>query len=109
MSIFKMRKQDLLELYQLCGLYRHVYGGNGEKLATELMEEIAWRYREDSGEEITKARNPRNAGRKKKYTDAVNEKILSLNRSGISKRNIAKEIGCSLGHVQDVIKEAKSN
>lgn len=100
----EMKVQDLIELYQLCRIYQATYNGEGGDAAARLMLEISAEYRRRSGgEEISKARNPREAGRKRKYTEETNQKIQELHREGLSKRKIAKEIGCSLGHVQDVI------
>lgn len=103
MSVLKMKEQDLLELYQMCAVYVRTYGG---KAAVELKEEVAQRYREQSGgKEISGAGNPRGAGRRRIYPETTNEKIMQLHSRGMSKRRIAKEIGCSLGHVQDVVRE----
>lgn len=108
MERISMRPQDLLELYQLVRLYKRSYGdGRAADLGT-LLEELEEKYKERTkGEDIRQAGNPRGAGRKRKYTEQENEKILGLYKKGKSLRRISQEVGCSIGHVQDVIKVQK--
>ena len=101
MSGIQMNPQDLLELYQLIRLYEGTYADSGA---------VDEKYKERTGgEDIGQAGNPRGAGRKKKYTEKENEKILELRKKGDSLRRISRETGCSAGHVQDVIKACKRN
>lgn len=102
----QMKGQDLLELYQLVGMYVQCYGDDKKKTLQELLEGIEKKYRESTrGKDIKRARNPRGAGRKKEYPDGTNQKILEMYRSRRSLREIAREVSCSVGHVQDVIRE----
>ena len=55
------------------------------------------------------ARNSRGAGRKRKRDEKEDRRILDMYETkDRSLRQIAKEAGCSLGHVQDVIRRANS-
>lgn len=105
MKALGMKEQDLVELYQLCRMYKGTYSSAGREAAGELMQEIEREYRERSGGgEIAVARNPRRAGRRRIYKEETDKRIQELDGEGMSKRGIAKEIGCSLGHVQDVLR-----
>lgn len=100
-----MKRQDLVELYQLCRMYSWTYGGDGAEAAERLMREAGARYREAGGKgDIAAESNPRGAGRKRIYGEETNRRIWELHREGMSKRRIAEEVGCSLGHVQDVMR-----
>lgn len=98
----ELKRQDLEELYQLLVLYENIHGNSP---APELLEEVAERYRSNYGEDISTKRNPRNAGRKKNYTEEDKTRILEQRRKGESIRKIAEEIGCSVGYVQGVLSE----
>lgn len=98
----EMKRQDLEELYQLVRVYEMVYDGI---VAQKFAEEIEKRYEDIYEEKITGKRNPRKAGRKKKYTEEIRKEILALRKEGITIREIAKEMGCSVGYVQGVLSE----
>lgn len=103
-----MREQDLLELYQLTSLYKRTYPEDVMQNMEELLEMVSLRYRETTnGKNIKGQTNPRKAGRKPTYTEEVNQKIIGLHHCGVSLRGITKEIGCSLGHVQNIIQQEK--
>lgn len=105
MGMLGMKRQDLVELYQLCRMYKGTYSGAGREAAEKLMQEAEREYRERYGEgDISEAKNPRGAGRRRIYKEEINKRIKELHGEGMSKRGIAKELGCSLGHVQDVIR-----
>lgn len=101
MSKLHMRAQDLIELYQLTALYKTTYDADLEK----FLKMISECYQDISGQDITLASNPRQAGRQPKYTADQNNNIIRLYQSGMSYRQIAKEIGCSIGHIQSVVKK----
>lgn len=107
----RMKEQDLLELYQLLEIYQRVYQKDGERGWEELLEEIEKRYREyTGGDEIKLARNPRGAGRKRVYSEEKDRELLRLYyKEKQSLRNTAKEMGCSVGHVQDVIRRERQS
>lgn len=110
MSALSMKGQDLLELYQLLSLYRQAYHEDGaaEKDLDGWLKAVAQRYKERTdGKDVREGRNPREAGRKRKYTEEQNEGIMHLYKEGLSIRRIAEEARCSPGHVQDVIKGKK--
>ena len=110
MGGIQMKPQDLLELYQLIRLYERTYADSRAVDIRTLEREVGEKYKERTGgEDIGQAGNPRGAGRKKKYTEKENEKILELRKKGDSLRRISRETGCSAGHVQDVIKACKRN
>ena len=100
--MLEMKRQDLEELYQLAGLYGKTYGS---KAAGELLKEVARRYNSTYKEDIQGKRNPRNAGRRRRYTEDVKNEIKSLRGKGLSIRKIAGETGCSVGYVQGVLSE----
>lgn len=105
--VLQMRKQDLLELYQLLTLYQKTYECSGK--LEWLMQEIEERYWENpGGRDIRKDTNPRNAGRRKKYTEKDRERIRQLHQEGKTVRAIASETGCSIGYVQGIIKTGKA-
>ena len=100
--MLEMKRQDLEELYQLLSMYRGVYRAEE---AGGILEEVRRRYRERYGEDIREKRNPRKAGRKKKYTEEQRRRIRELREEGQTIREIAKETGCSVGYVQDVLSD----
>lgn len=100
-----MKEMDLIELHQLLLLYRRTYLEIEETTVSCLLEEIGEKYRYISGgQDIKTAHNPREAGRKKKYTSEQNARIVEIRSSGKSIRETAREAGCSTGHVQDVLR-----
>ena len=100
----EMNKKDMAELYQLLKIYRMVYPEQGEA-ADQIAGDLEARYREAGGAEISRVRNPRNAGRKRTYTEEREERIIGLRREKHSMQEIAKMECCSLGMVQRVLKE----
>ncbi len=108
MAVVRMKEQDLLELWQLLKMYRQTYGEEGENNLERCLEGIGERYKEETkGGDIRKGRNPRKAGRKRVYTKEENAEIRQLHSQGLSIREIGRRAGCSIGHVQNVIKESK--
>lgn len=104
-----MSEMDLIELYQLLSLYRRTYQEDGKKTPAELLKDIGDIYGKISGgKDIGEARNPRGAGRKRIYSGEMNKKIKDLYGSNRSMRKTAREAGCSLGHVQDVVSQKGS-
>lgn len=103
-SRVEMRQQDMVEMYQLLTVYRTTYPDR-ESMAALLLEDVAWRYQKAYGEEIASRRNPRNAGRKPKYTKEEGQKVIELREKGLSYRQIAEKTGYSLSHVQRVLNE----
>ena len=97
-----MKRQDLEELYQLLELYERTYG---EKEAEKVLAKVEEDYRNIYGEKIGEKRNPRKAGRKRKYTEVTKGEIHKFRREGLTIREIAKETGCSVGYVQSVLSE----
>lgn len=104
-----MKEMDLIELHQLLSLYRRTYLEKDETMVAALLEEVGVKYRFVSGgKDIREARNPREAGRKRVYTSEQDARILAIRTSGKSIRETAREAGCSIGHVQDVLKKKHS-
>ena len=103
-SAIEMRQQDMVEMYQLLTIYRITYPNN-ETIVDELLEDIERRYSKVYGGRIASKRNPRNAGRKPKYTEEKDQEIKAFREEGLSYRQIAGKCGCSLNHVQTVLKE----
>lgn len=103
-STIEMRQQDMVELYQMLTVYRMTYPDR-ESAAVLLLEDVAWRYQKIYGERITTKRNPRNAGRRPKYTREESQQIIELREEGLSYRKIAEKTECSFSYVQRVLKE----
>lgn len=93
----EMCRQDLLELYQLLEMYNRTYS---PEYGNVILDEIRAHYRKRYGEEAAQARNPRGAGRRKKYNVRKDQEIARLRSEGKTIREIAKETGCSVGYVQ---------
>ena len=107
-SWLQMKEMDLIELHQLLSMYRSTYLETDETIARNLLEEIGDKYRNlTRGKDILKARNPREAGRKRIYTREQDENIIRIRESGKSIRETAKEAGCSPGHVEDVLRRKR--
>lgn len=104
----QMREQDLLELYQLTAIYRRTYGKDTMQSLDVFLNMLEERYRHNTaGKDVKQQKNPRKAGRKAKYTEEQNRQISELFQNGASLRRAAKEAGCSVGHVQDILKRKK--
>lgn len=104
-----MKEMDLIELYQLLSLYRRTYLENDETIVAGLLEDVGRKYRHVSGgKDIRVAHNPREAGRKRKYTPEQDARIAAIRGAGKSIRETAREAGCSIGHVQDVLRKNRS-
>jgi hypothetical protein len=94
----------MIEFHQLLRMYIMTYPQ--KKAETEIIiSDIEERYRKVTGEEIREAKNPRNAGRKRRYTEEMDRRIVELRKQEYSLRRIAREEKCSLGRVQDVLKK----
>lgn len=98
----EMKRQDLIELYQLASLYSRTYGSQSTE---SLLKELNSRYQEKYGADISDESNPRDAGRKKKYDEKTDRRIMQMHGRGCSVREIAQETGCSVGYVQSVIRK----
>lgn len=101
-----MKAVDLGELYVLLEMYGRVYGG----VSKELMEGIETAYEEAEklkGNYRRKEtiRNPRGAGRTSTVTEEQIEQAIHLYRSGYKIRDIAAEMGRSVGYVHKLIHE----
>lgn len=108
MAIMELKEQDLLELHQLLELYFQTYQEEKNGIEETLSENISLHYRQvTNGKNIRSSSNPRNAGRKKVYGKDHDEKIRQMHVQKVSLRSIARELGCSVGHIQDVLKESE--
>lgn len=101
-----MKAVDLGELYALLEMYGRVYGG----VPKELMEGVETAYGEAEkqkgkyrGKETI--RNPRGAGRTSTVTEEQIEQAVQLYQNGYKIRDIAKEMGYSVGYVHKLIHE----
>ena len=105
-TYLEMKKMDLIELHQLLSLFRQTYLEDEETTVAQLLTDVGEKYRYVSGgKDIRTARNPREAGRKRTYTPEQNARIAAIRASGKSIRDTAKEAGCSVGHVQEVLRK----
>jgi len=102
MQRIEMKRSDLCELYILMDLYERTYE-QSEITAGELKECVRQKCEEQGMAGSIK--NARNAGRKKKYSEETDRKVLEEYRCGKSIREIASETGCSTGYVQKLIYE----
>ena len=103
-SKIEMKRQDLIELYQLLNVYSQTYK-DSDADTERLIRKVEMRFKKIYKDDISQSGNPRNAGRKRVYTEEENLKIIELRNKGYSLRKIAQEEGCSLGRVQDVLKD----
>ena len=100
----EMNRQDMIEFYQLLCMNLMTYPQMAAETET-IISDIEGRYRKSNGEDIRKAGNPRSAGRKRRYTEEMDRRIVELREQDYSLRRIAREEKCSLGRVQDVLKK----
>lgn len=63
----------------------------------------------NASEDVVKKHNERNAGRKKKVNDDVINRVISLRKEGKSFRAISKEVGFSVGTVQNILHDYLKN
>ena len=101
----ELKRQDMEELHQLLSLYERTYGS---KEAGVLLVEVEQRYSNRYREDVQGRRNPRNAGRKKRYTEGDQKQIRELREEGLNIREIAQKTGCSVGYVQGVLSAPKT-
>lgn len=104
MGRLEMKPADLCELYTLMELYEKTYGQTGIT-AAELKENVRKKCEEQGV--AGNIRNARKAGRKKKYKEETDKKILDGRRQGKTIRETALESGCSTGYVQKLIFEQR--
>lgn len=101
-------EKDLGELYTYLELFGKVYDGYDTQIETLMkgIEEVyAHEYRcKDPEKALRRLRNPREAGRKQKYTQEQIEQVRELAREGRSIREIAEESGISKSSVQRWLK-----
>ena len=98
-----MKEHELLELYQLLREYYYCYDRSID--AAAVLAEIEDIFADQTnGKDVTKLGNPRRAGRKKTYSEETNNKILELRNEGKTVREVAALVGCSIKHVEDVIR-----
>lgn len=102
MGNLEMRIADLRELYTLVELYERTYGQLGIT-TTELKAGVRKKCEERGV--AGNIYNARGAGRKKKYSEWTDRKIMEGYENGNSIRKIASETGCSTGYVQKLISE----
>lgn len=103
-SRIEMLRQDMIELHHLLKVYLATYPDKND-MTEMIMEDIADRYKKVYGGLIESERNPRNAGRKPKYTQEEDHKITEYRSEGLLYREIAKKCGCTLSRVQRVLKD----
>lgn len=105
-----MQAKDLGELYTYLELFGKVYDGYDaevEVLRKGIEAIYAEEYRCGNAEgALKKLRNPREAGRKKRYGREQIEQIQELARSGMSIRKIAEETGISRSSIQRWLRKA---
>lgn len=100
MSKYKMWPERLLDFYYYLVMYQRTYV-DGE--ADRLIEIVKQKYYEDTGKDITKASNPRNAGPKIKYTKEQIEEIRRIYDDCGSVRETARRSGVSTTTVYKAI------
>ena len=104
MPTLEMRKQDLIELYQLLNMYLDTYEPENSITLTQVISILNEKYANRThGEDLKLARNPRGAGRHCKYSPQTARLIVRLRAEGKSIREIAAEVKCSPGYVQKLL------
>lgn len=99
MRMIEMKRTDLGELYILLEMYGRTYGGVPEN----LLERIKCAYRRQGGEQPI--RNVRGAGRKSRNNAEQICRAKELREKGCKIREIAEEMGYSIGYVHKLINE----
>ena len=106
----RLNPLDMHDLYSCLMAYRNTYypyDKEGFDRITELMNEVKGVYERDCPEEppISQPRyNRRCAGRKKKYTEDFDAKIISLHKEGLTVKEIVIEMKCSKSYAYNVLK-----
>ncbi len=95
-----MKRQDMEELKQLLQVYASLYD---DSQARQVLDELSERYQKTYGESIMGKRNPRGAGRKRRYTETERSQIQKFREEGQTIREIAGKTGLSIGYVQGVL------
>ena len=99
-----IRGKDLAELYTYLELFGKVYDGYDteiERLRNAIEEIYAEGRQWNKAEyELNKLHNPREAGRKPRYTKQQTDQVCALAGRGMSIREIAEETGISRSSVQ---------
>lgn len=105
---------ELGELYRLFRKYEQIYGrvdtkGNADIL-TQLKVEYetrAYRINGPSGWCLVPAKisNARNAGRLGKFSDGEQDTIIAKRKEGMTIREVARQMHCSVGYVHKLISE----
>ena len=104
-----MQEKDLAELYTYLELFGKVYDGYDkeiEKLSKGIEGIYAEEHRcENPQDVLRRLRNPRDAGRKHKYTREEIDRVQMLSDEGMSIRGIADVTGMPKSSVQRWLKK----
>lgn len=102
-----MQDKDLAELYTYLDLFAKTYLC-GREAAVSLLETVRQVYSleydcTDPDKAMRRLRNPRNAGRKPGYSDAVAAHVKQLHKDGLSIRDISAQTGIPRSTVQRIL------
>ena len=115
MGVLQLRDVDFSELYMYLELYERTYNSNlseSLKIRTHLEQCYCVKHglKDTSGvSEIFHkiSRNPREAGRKKSYTEEGEKAVWEYIENGMSIREVSRKTGMSAGTVQRIKKETE--
>ena len=107
-----MQEKDLAELYTYLELFAKTYLC-GREAAASLMETVqqvfALEYAcADPDAAMRKLKNPRNAGRKPKYSDTITAQVKQLRKEGLNIRDISAQTGIPRSSVQRILHTSPS-
>lgn len=101
-----MTEKDFGELYAGLTCFYRTYAIE-EQAVKLVLDTVANAYATEYGHDdlsaIKEIRNPRNAGRKRKYSEGVKQRVKDLSKSGLSTRQISAETGIPKSTVQRLL------
>ena len=105
-----MQEKDLAELYTYLELFTKTYlcgRDAAESLLKTIRQVFSLEYAcPDPEETMRRLKNPRNAGRKPRYSEAVGTHVKQLHREGLSIRDISAQTGIPRSTVQRILHTA---
>ena len=110
MASLQLRDVDFSELYTYLELYERTYNCNlaeSSKIRTHLEHCYCEKHGLKNSKEVPAifheiSRNPREAGRKKSYTQEQENIVLQYLKNGMSIREVSRKTGISPGTVQRI-------
>ena len=107
-----MQEKDLAELYTYLDLFAKTYLC-GRKAAMSLLVFVRQVYSleydcPDPDKALRRLKNPRNAGRRREYSDLTAVQVKQLHKDGLSIRRISAQTGIPRSTVQRILRTVLS-